>query len=598
MPRTLDVGQSATTRRRQTRLTGGLALAAMLFGVAGCQTMAPNAPVTLSLPSQPSAAGSYLMARQAYKTRDLGVASSNFQTALNEDPKNQSLVRRTFLTELEYGALPAAVALAERGIKSGAMAPFMYVTLGLKAAKTGKWAEARDYFLRMPKSRLNQILRPLLTGWAAVGSQEWDAAADSFGAIEKLPGFEVLARLHAGHAAQLRNDRDSADRAFEQALSGNNAPPLRLSLAVALYYAATQRPDAAKGVLALRTERDHDVVAVAELLRRAGGGAAVPGLVRSPTDGMAEALFDIASALQRERGNSAAMIMAQLALYMRPTFSLAHLLVGEILDDRQQHERALDNYRRVTEPSAYHSMAQLRAASSLQDLDRIDEAIVLLHDLAKRRPADPTPLMRIGDLERGEKRWDKAINAYDRAVSRLGDPAHSDWSLFYTRGIALERARRWQRAESDFLKALELAPDQPYVMNYLGYSWTELGINLDKAAGMIEKAVALRPDDGYIIDSLGWVLYRTGRFAEAVPKLERAVQLRPNDPTINDHLGDAYWQVGRRIEATFQWRRALAMKPEPELVMAIEAKLKQGLPNARNQGDASEKAGLKRAPDA
>ena len=601
MPSIPSVGHGAGSRRNWAGPTRGLALAGVLFGVASCQTTATDTaavPDAAVVPMQTSAAGSYLMARQAYKARDLGIASSHFQTALNEDPKNQPLVRRTFLAELEYGGIPAAIALAERGIKSGGVAPFMYVTLGLQAANAGKWAVARDYFLRMPKSRLNQILRPLLNGWAAVGLKDRDVAMDSFAEVGKLPGFEVLARLHSGHAAQLRHDRDAADRAFQQALSSAGNPPLRLSLAVALYYASTQRLDAAHGVLAHRTPRDHDAVAVADLLQRASTGALVAGLVGSATDGMAEALFDIASASQRERGNNASMIMAQLALYMRPAFPLAQLLVGEILDDRKQHQRALDNYRRVSGPSAYYSMALLRSASSLQDLDRIEEAIALLRDLAEQRPADPTPLMRIGDMQRGEKRWSKAIDSYDRAVARLGTPESGDWSLFYTRGIALERTRNWGRAEADFLKALELAPEQPYVMNYLGYSWTEQGINLEKAAGLIEKAVELRPDDGYIIDSLGWILFRTGRFDEAVPKLERAVQLRPNDPTINDHLGDAYWRVGRQIEAMFQWRRALAMKPEPELVAPLEAKLKQGLPTSRTPGDVGEKTGLERAPDA
>jgi Tfp pilus assembly protein PilF len=136
------------------------------------------------------------------------------------------------------------------------------------------------------------------------------------------------------------------------------------------------------------------------------------------------------------------------------------------------------------------------------------------------------------------------------------------------------------------------------VMNYLGYSWTEQGINLKKAKEMIQKAVNLRPKDGYIIDSLGWILYRTGNFIEAVPKLEKAVQLRPNDQTINDHLGDAYWRVGRRIEARFQWRRALSMDPKPELVSEIESKLKQGMQPPVILREHGKKVGIQRVPDA
>ncbi|MDA1310406.1 MAG: tetratricopeptide repeat protein [Proteobacteria bacterium] len=606
MPIALKVRRSDMVARGPIGLTRGMVMAAVVLapvvtGLAGCQTPAIDAPhgsASLSQPMPVSIAGSYLVARQAYKLRDLGHAASYFEVALNEDPENQALIKRTFLTELEYGSVPAAVTLAERGVKGGAPAPFMLLTLALNQAKAGNWAAAEDFLLRLPQSRLNQILRPLLAGWVAVGQADWSGARKSFAMVEALSGFEVLALLHSGQAARLEGDLTTADTAFQSALEKSGSPPLRLSLAAALFYASTQRPEKSGQVLAKRSERDYDALGVAAVLKRATAGQPVPGLVGSASDGMAEALFDIASALQRERGNNAAMIMAQLALYMRPGFPLAQLLVGEILDDRRHHQAALNIYRRISTESAYHSMAQLRAASSLQDLERIEESIALLKGLANRRSTDPTPWTRIGDMQRTAKRWSAAIDAYDLAVARIGSVQARDWTLFYTRGIALERTQNWKRAEADFLKALELAPNQPYVMNYLGYSWTEQGINLKQAEGMIQKAVNLRPEDGYIIDSLGWILYRTGRFMEAVPKLERAVQLRPNDPTINDHLGDAYWRVDRRIEARFQWRRALSMDPEPELVSEIESKLKQGLPPPVILREHSKKVGIRRVPDA
>lgn len=574
-----------------------------VLALAGCQTTGTPAPTvsTRALSVAPSTtAGSYLMARQAYRARDLGQAASNFEAALNNDPENPTLIRRAFLAELEFGAIPAAVTLAERAERVGdSSGPFMLLTLALDAAKAGDWAAADDRLLRLRKTRLNQILAPLVSGWVAVGRGDHQAARASFDKVKAISGFEVLALLHSAHAKRLEGDIPEASKLFEEALTKAGDPPLRLSLAAAIHYAASQRPEEAQRVLNKRGERDHDAIGVAALLASAGSGDPVPGLVGSATDGMAEALFDIASALQRERGNNASMIMAQLALHMRPSFPLAQLLVGEILDDRGYHEEALRIYRRIPTSSAYHTMARLRAASSLQDLDRTEESITILRELADHRASDPTPWIRIGDLRRTEKQWDQAVDAYDRAFDRISTVNSRDWSLYYTRGIALERAKRWERAERDFLKALELSPDQPYVMNYLGYSWTEQGVNLSKAERMIAKAVELRPKDGYIMDSLGWVLYRTGRFEEAVPKLEKAVQLRPNDPTINDHLGDAYWRVGRQIEASFQWRRALSMKPEAELVSSIQTKLKDGLPPpVIIKEDKSKKAGIPRDPDA
>ena len=169
------------------------------------------------------------------------------------------------------------------------------------------------------------------------------------------------------------------------------------------------------------------------------------------------------------------------------------------------------------------------------------------------------------------------MDAYDRAFKRIKKPTADDWSLYYSRGIALERSHNWDRAEKDFLEALKLEPDQPYVLNYLGYSWVERGKHLKRAQAMIERAVQQRQNDGYIVDSMGWVLYRLGKYEGAVTQLERAVQLRPQDPVINDHLGDAYWRAGRQHEARFQWYRALSFKPDEKDKAKIETKLEKGM---------------------
>jgi len=227
--------------------------------------------------------------------------------------------------------------------------------------------------------------------------------------------------------------------------------------------------------------------------------------------------------------------------------------------------------------SGFDWQARLEVARALDRRDRIDEATAVLEKMIDERTDRPDAAQLLGTLLRGRERFEEAIPYYDIAIDRTPDPTAFDWALYYFRGIVLERTKQWDRAEADFLKALELQPEQPYVMNYLAYSWIEFGENYDEALDMLIRAVELRPQDGYIVDSLGWVYYRLGNYEKAVEWLERAVQLTPIDPTINDHLGDAYWQVGRRNEARFQWKRALNFGPEADLMSLIEGKLERGL---------------------
>jgi tetratricopeptide (TPR) repeat protein len=221
--------------------------------------------------------------------------------------------------------------------------------------------------------------------------------------------------------------------------------------------------------------------------------------------------------------------------------------------------------------------AEIQAALALDDLERTDEALQHLDALLERDANDMDVLVTRGNILRGKKRFDEANVAYDRAIATVGQVERRHWTLFYFRGITFERTRRWPQAEADFQRALELMPDQPLVLNYLGYSWVDQGVHLDRAMAILKRAAELRPEDGYIIDSVGWAYYRLGRFEEAVTWLERAIERKPADPVINDHLGDAYWQVGRRLEAYFQWRHARDSKPEPDDLVRIERKIREGL---------------------
>jgi tetratricopeptide (TPR) repeat protein len=320
-------------------------------------------------------------------------------------------------------------------------------------------------------------------------------------------------------------------------------------------------------------------------LARARAKGTPPQPIAKASDGMAEALFDLASALQSDRTGDLAQIYVQSAMWLRPHYPAANLLLGSLLENEQRYEAANAAYAAAGNDTTYGWAAKLHIASNLDQMGKSDEAVKVLEAMATEQPDRIDALVRLGDLWRSKVKqpgpfpeYDYALSAYDRAIARVPNPQPQHWTLFFSRAVVLERSGRWARAEPDLLKALELEPEQPSVLNYLGYSWADQRLHLDKALPMIERAVELRPRDGYIIDSLGWVHFRLGNVEKALGYMEQAVELRPQDPTINDHLGDVYWRVGRRAEARFQWERALRLEPEPEAIPQIQKKINEGLP--------------------
>jgi Flp pilus assembly protein TadD len=266
-------------------------------------------------------------------------------------------------------------------------------------------------------------------------------------------------------------------------------------------------------------------------------------------------------------------------LILRPDHDLAAVTVADVLQEIKQDDAAIHGYDAVPAASPMRESAEIQAAIELDATGKKDEAMARMKAIVAAHPNDPEAWSALGSLQRSGKNFADAAKSYDKAIELVGTPDRAHWALFYFRGISFERSKQWPKAEADFKEALELYPEQPLVLNYLGYSWVDQGINLDEAFKMLRRAVDLKPTDGYIVDSLGWAHFRLGHFAEATLELEKAIELKPADPVVNDHLGDAYWRVDRKTEAHFQWNHARDMGPEPEDLPNILKKIESGLPD-------------------
>lgn len=521
--------------------------------------------------------GAYLAGHYAGRQQDISSAADFMLQALASDPKNEQLLNRTFVLNAADGRRAKAVELARRIGPANQDQGLAGLVLAVDAAARGDMDAAAELLKRLPEKGLNSVTGPLLRSWAQVAKGDLDAAIARAAPLRNRNGFGVFYNLHVALINDVAGRMDAARVAYEKALDAAGRPSLRLIWVVGNFYERIGEADRATELYRGVLDRNPDSTLFEAALTRLKTSVKPRPSVATPVEGMAEALFNLASLLSQERAEEIALVHAHLALWLRPDFDVANILVGEVLQGQGRGAEAIVVYRKIPAGSPFSWMAGLRIADELESLERIDEAVAELEELAAARPTRFEPLYRLGSLMRSRERFAEAVSAYDRAAERLGKPDRRYWSLYYFRGIALERLSQWSRAEKDFLLALDLEPDQPFVLNYLAYSWVEKKLNLDKAKRMLARAVELRPDDGFIVDSLGWVYYRLGEYQKGVKFLERAVELKSQDPVINDHLGDVYWRVGRHQEARFQWRRALSLKPEPDTIPTIEGKIRDGL---------------------
>ena len=544
----------------------------------GIQASMLTAAISGSDLSTDSLAASYLAGRVALDDGDLRQAAENFGNALVLDPDNDELRRQVFTLRLGIGDYASALDLARTIVAQDPAFGEARLLLAAEAVIAGDFAEAERQLDPIGERELASIARPILDAWVAFGAGETEAAQAMLATTsDDGGGLERIQLYHAASMQALTGNLEAARTALRELVEPLGPNPVKLAVALAAVEVLAGDPATAEALLRRElTLNQGEVVleaALAEL--EAGTGPALP--IEGPASGMADALSSLAGAFDEQGAQAQALVLARLAGFLAPGQGDVALLIARINLRQENAAEAVLVLAEVPADSVYAWEARLVAAQALATMDREAEAVAELEAMAAERPERIDALVAQGDTLRRQERYAEAERAYDRALQRVPEITIGHWPLLYARGITRERTDRWPEAEADLQAALELEPDQPLVLNYLGYSWVDQGMNLAEAEAMLRRAVDLRPDDGYIVDSMGWAYYRLERFEEAVRYLERAVELRPDDPVINDHLGDAYWQVGRHREARFQWQRALTFEPEEDQVALIERKLERGL---------------------
>lgn len=560
---------------------GAAVLAVALFstGLMPHQASARTAP---DLEPMRSLAGSYLAGRFARSQHDTDQAAFFYRSALFRDPDNEVLLEQGFLMEASEGNWSGAEMLAKRLVDIQPTHRMARMFLGLVEFKAGNYDNAEENFKKADTGPIGELTSAIARAWIRLAEGNTKKALAILQMPKQAEWAQFYLRYHRGLIADIGGQTKQAKRAFNRVFQ-QDSRTLRTALAYARHLAHSGDTKGARDVLKahLKQTQGEGHPLARDLYSSLEKPGDVSLLISNSTEGMAEVFYGLGEALTGEGGVSIGILYLQMALYLEPKHPFALAALANAHETTKRYSAAIDVYEVIPNGTPLQSAIDIRKAFNLNSLDRVDEAKDLLLEVASRDPTDVKPLDALGNILRSRKRYAEAILYYNKAIDLIGKPERQHWAFFYSRGTCYERVKDWPKAEKDLEKALELYPDQPLALNYLGYSWIDQGIHLKKGLKLIEKAVALKPDDGYIVDSLGWAHFKLGNFEKAAAYLERAVELRPEDPVLNDHLGDALWHVGRIREARFQWDQALTLGPEPEDQTKIEAKLAKGLSGKR-----------------
>ena len=529
------------------------------------------APVARAEPDM----GAYLAARQAEAAHDFAAAADFFLVGLRADPGNAVLLDAALRAQLALGRIDAAAPLAEQMVALDIDSQAASLVLMVSDARTGRWGDVFDHLAA--GHRVSPLVDGLAQGWAHIGQGDMRRAMAAFDQVISVPEMAIYGLTHKAFALASVGDFEGAAAIFDTDIAGGMRYSRRSAIAHAQVLSQLGRNADAIALIdgVFGAQPDAGISALREVLAK--GEAVAYDALRTPAQGLGDLLHVVASILDGEASPQFTLLYVQAAAALEPGNAQARLMAARLLEDLGQHELAEKTYRTVAADDPAFAKAEMGRAEVLRSAGKADAAIAVLEELARQFPQSAEVFATKGDTLRQSDRFDEARDAYSRALSLYPEGHQAKWFVLYTRGIANHQLDDWPAAEADFRAALSLRPDQPQVLNYLGYTLVERGEKLDEALGMIEAAAAARPDNGAIIDSLGWVMFQLGRYPEAVEHLEQAVTLEPVDPVINDHLGDALWAVGRMTEARFQWQRALSFDPEPEVAERIRDKLERGL---------------------
>lgn len=543
-----------------------------------------NIQILSSYGRESTLSGNYLAGRFAQHVQDWKSAQYYMNNVVKRDDKNEFLKERAFLLSIGAGKFDKAKNLAKNFINSDTnMKELAIILLTCDAIKNSEFEQALNYIEKIPDSGLGQYAKPLLKTWSLAGLNKFDEALSVLkkDTSESDPTYH----LHAGLLAEFRNNNKEAAEHYKLVMA--NGLELHSAIIIANFFERYGKSDISKEIY-----NNLDAMYPYKPFTRSNKEAKNFTNITSPAKGASLAVYDLTSILYNNRAYDSANIYGNIVQMLDKDSDFTKIMLGDIAAIYDHNEEALNIYGSVEKGSPVFWLAQTRISEVYELEGNINKSIDILKNMAKDTTIKSQVMVSLGDIYSQNNDYAKAVNAYDEALSGVGEIKEEHWAVLYARGVAKEKTSTWESAEKDLLTALKMQPHNPSILNFIAYSWAEKGINLEQALSYAEHAVKIKPYDGAIVDSYGWVLFRMQRYKEAVKVLENAVELMPDDSIIIDHLGDAYWKTGLKNEARSMWHKAATSSNDMTFKKISFDKIAHGI---ITEGDLeTQKAGLEK----
>ena len=455
--------------------------------------------------------GAYLAARYARKNLDYSSSADYFIKTLEKDEGNLIVLNNIYMLLVYAGRVNDAYPYALKAMETVSYSGTASIVAIVKNIADGDYDMAQKIISSVDDKGYNKFLIPIISAWVHFAKEEYEKAFAKLKPLKDTYEYNAIYHFHMGIMKDILGKNDEAKKHYDITLNGPGGSSLRAIDVIISFLLRTGDFDRAKEIFSVYDNDYNESFIVNKIAKHIASNEPYPRPIYDAKSGVAEALFGVAAMLTQGIGLEHSMFFIRLALHLDDEFFIAQMMLGNILELGELYEEANKIYQTIRTDSAAWLFAQIKMASNLNKLGQIDESISVLEKLRREYPNNININIEIGDILRINERYAEAIAPYSKAIDLINKNKKSEeagyWTVYYARAIVYERSKKWELAEKDLIKALELENNQPYVLNYLAYSWLERRENVLKALDMLNLSHIQRPRDGYIADSLGWAYY-------------------------------------------------------------------------------------------